>query len=180
MRLRYIMLPLVGVWFLAACATPTIEPNTEPSPTPQATAAHASAGPEPVIGSAEPSTSQSLPEITPTVAAPQQHNTIDATGQTGAPPVLTMAENGSRLILRPGQIFILALEDGYNWQVEFSNPQIVEPAPTADVIQDHQLVFEAKQQGSTELTASGDPACLTETPACMKPSLLYSLIILVK
>ena len=181
MNLRSITLTLLGVWLLTACTTPAAAPNVEPSPLPPTTAtATVPESPKPVIGTAEPSTSQKLPEITPSGVPPQLPVTINASTQTGAPPVLTMSDSGSRLILRPGQLFLLALDEGYNWHVQISNPQIVSPAPSADSVQGNQLVFEALQPGSTDLTASGDPPCLSETPACMMPSLLFTLIIVVK
>ena len=164
-KLQQVLIIGLVMGMLAACAT-------VPSPTALSDMAEPSGAQElpaamPIVGTAISDGSQEMP--LPTATMPAEIN--------GA-QTITVDQNGQTLTFQPGDRFALMLGSGYTWDVGVLNPEIVdqasEPAPA-----ESQGLYEALQAGQTELNASGDPLCRTQKPACMMPSISFTIKIIV-
>jgi len=94
----------------------------------------------------------SLPPGGPTVSvAPLASN--------AAGLVVTMADDGTTLLLAVGQRFTLDLGEGVVWTVKVADGQVIEQVPGAAVPAGAQGVYEARARGQTVLTAAGMPRC---------------------
>lgn len=77
-------------------------------------------------------------------------------------------EIGDKLVLHPGSM--------YAW----SSPTSSNPAVLVRMATGTAMVFEAKAEGTSEITATGNPVCAAATPACALPSVLFKAIVRVK
>jgi hypothetical protein len=162
-----VMMGLILVGLLAACAS---TPNTGQSPeTVTPGAAQESAAMTPIIGTAVEGGSPGQPLST---------NTPPATVE-GA-QTITLADNSKTFNFQPGQRFVLVLDEGFTWEIQIVDTQVVDQVIGHVPVTGAQGVFEALQPGKTELNASGDPLCRNEKPACMRPSILFTITIVVK
>jgi hypothetical protein len=153
--------------FLAACAT--VPGSTSISGTTEPTGSQKFPVITPIVSTAIADGSQELPA--PTATIPSQIN--------GA-QTITFDQNGQTLTFQPGDRFILMLGDGYKWEVMILDPAVVSQASELAPVDGSQGVFETHQSGQTELTASGDPLCRNQKPACMAPSIIFEVKIFVK
>jgi hypothetical protein len=92
-----------------------------------------------------------------------------------SPAEVTLAANGGTVLLRVGERIRLALGPPLEW-----TPAVGDPAVLRRVGDAGQGVYEAVRPGRTELTAVGDPPCRRARPACMAPSLLFRVHVLVR
>jgi hypothetical protein len=139
---------------VAITGTPT--PSLEPS------------APTPIVSTAVSVSLQALPTATETPEFAEN------AGRT-----ITMGDNGKTLTLQTGQRFVLMLDDRYVWEVIIAEPEVASPATGLARVSGSQGVYEAHQTGQTQLTATGDPLCRGQKPACMMPSLIFTLNITV-
>ena len=93
---------------------------------------------------------------------------------------VTLADNGQTITLRVGDSFLLQLGEDYNWTPTVDDQTIVSRAKNIAVIRGAQGVYDALKAGETTLTAIGDPACLQATPPCKRPSLMFTIQIVVQ
>lgn len=162
-----LMIMILAIGYLVACTTAAnIDQPLETATSPQS---QESAGMTPIVGTALEGGSQGKPL------------------QTNTPGVkvdgfltITQADNGSTIELKPGERFILTLDTGFTWDIQIADRQVVDQVIEQTLVKESQGIYEALQVGQTELNASGDPLCRKETPACMRPSILFSITIIVK
>jgi hypothetical protein len=131
------------------------------------------------VGTAVPSlgpiVSTALPAAGSIGAAPTQ-----PAAAAGGTRTVTLADAGSTLTLRPGERFVLALGEQYDWQVTVADPAVVSRVVNITPIRGSQGVYEAQESGQTTLNASGEPACRKAQPPCMMPSRLFQVQVVVQ
>jgi len=94
---------------------------------------------------------------------------------------LTLADNGNTFIVHPGDSFLLNLGmDTFDWTVTIDNQNIISREKNVMPIRGAQGVYQASSPGQAVLSAVGDPLCRNSTPACMSPSLLFQVTLIVQ
>lgn len=93
---------------------------------------------------------------------------------------VTLADQDQTIKLKVGQRFLLNLGSDYDWNPVVENQAVVSRVVGILVIRGAQGIYEAKSAGQTQLTATGDPACLKSKPACAMPSRLFQITIVVE
>ena len=111
----------------------------------------------------------------PGTPAPMTPQVIEGSGQLD----VTMADNGSTLVLTAGQSFVLKLSASLKWNVSIADPSIISQAQTFAAIPGAQGMYVAQRTGQTELSAVGTAIC---APGQMCPMfvVLFKLTIVVK
>ncbi len=150
---------------------PTLAPSETPAPTltggvpiVEVSTADASTGGgiQVVPGATQPAPDQNIP-----IAIP-------ADG-------ITLADNNKTFIMHPGDRVLLNLGMAvYDWTVAIDDQSILSRVVNVAVIQGAQGLYEAHKPGQAILSAAGDPLCRQKKPACMMPSILYKVTILVQ
>ena len=69
--------------------------------------------------------------------------------------------------------------EGYTWEVEISDPNVVSRVTNITVIRGAQGVYEGLQPGTTTLSATGDPVCRQTKPPCAMPTTLFTVTLVV-
>lgn len=96
------------------------------------------------------------------------------------PRVVTLEDHGATIELRVDEEFELRLGGNYTWLVDIADPTVVDrsvvilifpPPPRGEG------VYRALRPGTTTLTATGTPSCY---PACLMPSALFSVTVVVR
>lgn len=138
-----------------------------------------SAGTAVVVGTVEVGTAEvstAMPStgelVTPTPAGPMAVT-------PGVPLSVTLADRGRTVNLKVGESFLLNLGEGFTWSPVVADLNIVSRVPNIMVIRGAQGVYKANAPGTTTLNATGDPACRQSKPACMTPSLLFTINLVV-
>jgi len=93
--------------------------------------------------------------------------------------IVTLVQNNQEIHLKNGQSFLLKLGNNYNWNIDLSDQTVVSRVINMMVINGAQGIYEAHNLGTTTLTAQGDPLCLSSTPRCAIPSILFRVNIIV-
>jgi hypothetical protein len=180
----------------SACAPqPTVVPPVNPNPIPVT-------GVTPVASGVPAATS--VPVCTcPTPAAPQAGKVSpahivcncpvllvtpgDPTGSVGSTPQavpaggITLEENGKTFIVHPGDAFLLNLGmDTYDWTVNIDDQNVLSREKNIMVIRGAQGIYQAINPGQAVLSAVGDPLCRASKPACMAPSIMFSVTVIVQ
>jgi hypothetical protein len=132
----------------------------------------AACGPTPVATSlATPSSPLATPPSSPGSPLPTAAATPGSTATPGDSGLTVTLENeGQTIALHPGDRFLLSLGEEYDWTVTVADESVVSRVIGITVIRGAQGVYEAKQAGTTTLTAVGDPPCRKSSPPCMAPS----------
>ena len=95
------------------------------------------------------------------------------------PSVVTLQDNGARIVLRVGRSFTLRLGQGFQWRVRVSDSRLLartrRPVAAAGV----QGVYRAKEVGRTTLHAVGSLPCHEFEPPCLAPELLFHVTVVV-
>lgn len=86
--------------------------------------------------------------------------------------VVTMGDLSTTRHLDIGDRLVLRLNSAYTWGNASSSNPVVLGAVTGSM-----MTFEAKSTGTSEVTVQGNPACLTATPACALPSVLFKVLV---
>jgi hypothetical protein len=94
---------------------------------------------------------------------------------------ITLADNSETFLLHPGESFLLNLGmDMFNWTVTIDNQNVLGRVKNITVIRGAQGVYQAASQGQAVLSAVGDPFCRSSKPACMAPSLMFQVTVIVQ
>lgn len=153
-------LVLLGLFFLTACAGRVNASSSTPTPTSNN------------LGN---TATPILTLVTPTVVG----TGAGASGGSGEPGQVTLADNGQTLHLTVGHSFLLNLGAKYNWTVTVDDQTILSREVNILVIRGAQSIYKALVPGETGLTANGDPACLQDSPPCLAPSQFFSIKVIV-
>jgi hypothetical protein len=154
--------------------TPSGNASPPPVVTPAATPAALPPSPTPVLPATPAATA-----VTPSGATPSPASSATPGGIPTGGTTITLANNGQTLTLQPGQSFLLDLGAGYNWTVSVGNPNVVSRVVGVLVIRGAQGLYEARQAGTTTLTAVGEPPCRQASPPCGAASRVFRLTIVV-
>jgi hypothetical protein len=92
---------------------------------------------------------------------------------------VTLADNGKTIHMVIGQSFLLNLGLNYDWNISVSDQNVISRVKNIAVIVGAQGVYDAMHEGTAVLSAVGDPQCLTATPPCASPSIMFSVTIVV-
>lgn len=109
---------------------------------------------------------------------PADNNTSSSDDQS-TPKTITLDDNNRSITIKAGQNFLLKLGETYNWDISIDDQSVVGRIPNVMVIKDAQGLYQGHNAGQTTLTATGDPWCYMQKPACMMPSILFRLDITV-
>lgn len=90
-----------------------------------------------------------------------------------------LGDQQQALLLSVGDTFKLKLGSGIDWTIQIADAHIVARMP-GETTDDSQGVYQALGRGATILTATGDPPCRKSQPACMMPSIAFTLNIVVR
>lgn len=94
--------------------------------------------------------------------------------------VINMDQVGQTLMMKPKNAFLLRLGEDYAWAVTIDPPDLVTLNKKIILEQGEQGVFVARRTGKGVLRAVGDPVCRQTDPPCVRPSLLFTLKIIVQ
>jgi len=98
----------------------------------------------------------------------------------GEQKVITLADRDKTITLAPGESFLLKLGEAYTWEITISDQSVISQVKGIAVTSEIQGVYEALKTGAVTLAATGDPLCRQSRPACMMPSILFEITIVVK
>lgn len=162
----------------ATCVCPTGAPATAApgSASPYAIVCHC-----PAILVSPPVTSGT--EVPATVIISPPFIPPDGGPSGGISPLndVTLDDNGQTFTMEVGDTFLLKLGmDIYNWSVEIDNQDVLSREPNVMVVRGAQGIYRANAPGTAVLTAAGDPQCRQSTPACMLPSMLFRITVIVQ
>lgn len=102
-------------------------------------------------------------------------------GEAIPPDGITLADNGRTFVARPGDEFLLNLGmDTYEWSPVVDDQTVLSRVINIAVIRGAQGIYKAHNPGTAVLTAVGDPLCRNTTPACMAPSILFRITVIVR
>lgn len=87
---------------------------------------------------------------------------------------------GGTITVRDGERFLLNLGEGYDWTVTIADERMLSRMVNVAVVRGAQGMYEAKQPGSTTLTATGEPVCRQSQPPCAMPSRLFKIDVTVR
>jgi hypothetical protein len=94
---------------------------------------------------------------------------------------ITLDDNGKTITLHTGESFLLDLgTDRFNWTVDIDDQNVLSRLKNVMVIRGAQGIYETYDPGRAVLTAVGDPLCRDAVPACMAPSILFKIIVIVQ
>ena len=168
-----------GLMFVSACAPVVTNPESLASSTVESTATT-------LPGTAAVATitlTEPLVPVSPTTAtaATPTEPPSGATAEpaTGQQKTVTQEDQGKTIDLLVGERFLLNLGEGYRWEVEVSDPNVVSRVNNITVVRGAQGVYEALHPGTTTLTATGDPACRQAKPPCAMPTTLFTVTLVV-
>jgi hypothetical protein len=94
---------------------------------------------------------------------------------------ITLTDSGKTFLVHPGDSFLLNLGmDTFDWTVTIDNQNVISRERNVMPIRGAQGVYQAAATGQAVLSAVGDPLCRNSTPACMMPSLLFKVTVIVQ
>jgi hypothetical protein len=94
---------------------------------------------------------------------------------------ITLSDNGKTFLVHPGDSFLLNLGmDTFDWTVTIDNQNVISRERNVMPIRGAQGVYQAAATGQAVLSAEGDPLCRNSTPACMMPSLIFRVTVIVQ
>ncbi len=89
--------------------------------------------------------------------------------------VITLDNNNQLITLHVGESFLLKLGQEYQWSPVIDNQAVISRIPNIAVVVGAQGIYLAHAAGTAVMTVTGDPACRQSKPACMMPSLVFTL-----
>jgi hypothetical protein len=92
---------------------------------------------------------------------------------------ITLADQGQILHLAVGETFLLHLGGG-TWDVQITQPDVIEPDRGAKLSLGDQGVYRARAAGLTELVAVAIPHCMGDLPPCRVMVAAFRLLIVVR
>ncbi len=93
---------------------------------------------------------------------------------------ITLADNGRTITLQNGQRALVNLGDEFDWTIQVGDESIVSQIVGVDVTRGAQGIYGANRPGKTALSATGEPPCRKQQPACGQPSRAFNVIIAVQ
>jgi hypothetical protein len=168
------------IMFVVACAPlqasqPTAAPVAMPASTQPAVEA-TSQGSDIVVEMASAT-------VSPLAATPAaaENETVSTSGSAFPKDGVTLSDNGKTFVMHVGESFLLNLGmDVYDWSPEVDNQDVLQRETGVAVIRGAQGIYIAKTPGTAILAASGNPLCLQSRPPCMRPSLFFSITVIVQ
>jgi len=113
------------------------------------------------------------PTISPTDVPP--------TSQAIQTNKVTLDDNRKTISMHPGESFLLDLgTDMFNWRVDIDDQSVLARLKNVTVIRGAQGIYEANNTGQAMMTAVGDPFCRDTLPACMSPSIIFKIAVVVQ
>lgn len=103
-----------------------------------------------------------------------------ATASPAAGLSVTLADDGRTITVQNGQRLLLNLGNEFDWTVDVEDESIVSRVPGVTVVAGAQGIYAANRVGKTALSATGDPLCRKQQPACAQPSRAFKLTIAVQ
>lgn len=95
--------------------------------------------------------------------------------------VITQDSDNQTYHLKVGQRFLVNLGmDTFDWNVQIADQTVASLVIGVMVIRGAQGLYEARAPGTTTLTATGDPLCRQSKPACMMPSRVVKVTLVVE
>ena len=88
---------------------------------------------------------------------------------------ITLDNNNQLITFHVGEAFLLKLGEGYDWSPVIDDMTIISREMNVAVVRGAQGIYLAHKAGTTTLTATGDPQCRQSKPACMTPSIIFTL-----
>jgi hypothetical protein len=157
---KWLGIALIGLFILSGCVQQSAFPET---------------------GGQNTTTPTQLPPSPTPTFSPSPVPMGSAT-ETPAPETanVTLADNGKTISLQVVQAFLLALGEGYDWNVTIADQSIISREIGVLTIRGSQGLFMAHTPGTTTLSANGDPTCLQSQPPCKMPSESFQVTIVVK
>ncbi|MCX9026408.1 MAG: hypothetical protein OIN85_09975 [Candidatus Methanoperedens sp.] len=92
---------------------------------------------------------------------------------------VTLADDGQTITLQVDETFLLELGEGYDWNITIADQSIVSRVTNILVVRGAQGIYRAHKEGSSTLTAIGDPVCRQASPPCAAPSREFRVNIVV-
>ena len=131
----------------------------------------------PEVGIAYPSVGN-LPTLTPAYPAPVGSPTPVILQQ---PEAVTLEDEGKMVSMKVGDRFLLNLgTDTYEWTLAIDDQAVLSRVKNVMTIQGSQGLYQALKVGTTQLHADGNPLCAQAKPACMMPSRLFTITVLIQ
>jgi len=93
--------------------------------------------------------------------------------------IVTLADDGQTITLQVNETFLLELGEGFDWNITIDDQSIVSRVPNILVVRGAQGIYRAHKEGSSTLTAIGDPVCRKASPPCAAPSREFRVNIVV-
>jgi hypothetical protein len=94
---------------------------------------------------------------------------------------ITLVDNGKTFLVHPGDGFLLNLGmDVYDWSVTIDDQNVISREKGVMPIRGAQGIYQAMAPGQAVLSAVGDPLCRNSTPACMLPSMMFQVTVIVQ
>ncbi len=119
------------------------------------------------VGQSSPA---SAPPGSTVVSTPQPPPTIPPTliPSGGHGLALTLANNDQRVLVKRGDVILLALDDSFydQWTISLSDPTILTAIPDVPVPTHAQALYRASKAGQVTIKASGEPRCRKANPPC--------------
>lgn len=138
----------------------------------------AACAPGPALAAESTATTTALPVPT---GVPTVQDTPTAAVGGGGPGSnandITLDNNNQLITLHVGETFLLKLGEIYDWNVNIDDMSVISRVKNVMVIRGAQGLYTAGQPGKAVLTAQGDPTCRQSKPACMMPSIIFTLYV---
>jgi predicted secreted protein len=93
--------------------------------------------------------------------------------------IVTLADDGQTITLQVNETFLLKLGEGYDWNITIADQSIVNRVPNVLVVRGAQGIYRANKEGSSTLSAIGDPFCRQARPPCAAPSRMFRINVVV-
>ena len=171
---RYLILAMLILFTLSACGAAPGTPveNTPvtvvlPTLTPETPTA-----PVVIVGTAGPAVTV---VAVPAETSPAGGTPLPLTFPPGGGLIVGLQDQGRTVVMHIGDRFLLQLGEVFDWTGTSSDDTVVGRVPNVMVIKGAQGLYEGRKVGEATLNAIGDPLCRTSTPACMVPSISYTL-----
>lgn len=156
-------------------SAPTLSPGNTSQP--KVTATAAATMPLVVVSTSIQSSGTGVMSTPAPTTGVENNTASQALPQEG----ITLADNGKTFTTHTGDRFLLNLGmEVYDWTVNIDNQDVLSRVKNITVIRGAQGLYEALKPGQAILTAGGDPLCRSAKPACMIPSIMYQVTILVQ
>jgi predicted secreted protein len=93
--------------------------------------------------------------------------------------IVTLADDGQTVTLKVNETFLLELGEGYDWNITVADQSIVSRVVNILVVRGAQGIYRAHKEGSSTLSAIGDPVCRQALPPCAAPSRVFRIYVVV-